>query len=293
LIQLKSHFSNRIIKKGDYFTIHIDINNGNEKPITLNEVKISQPMGFDPVTIEEQEEVQVSKWKRINGIIKEIFPRPKRRSNVVETTPDSSESTRLETNNSNNLVSDKVPFVIRPTREIIEGASIIHEVTETIQPKASYSETFYLKAGWSGGLRPRPDTYTISCDVKYLLENNIYHDKIDIDVSIFPSLGSMLVGTLVGSFLGTLVKELFANPDLMKNLETSGLAAVIGSIIPILFSNLILGFIIAVVLMRKKDVQPFLTIEDFWGGILVGFLTSYTSSQLLENLGNIQLINTP
>jgi hypothetical protein len=69
------------------------------------------------------------------------------------------------------------------------------------------------------------------------------------------------------AYHGTLVKELLTKSDLMEFLETSGLVAVIGSIIPILFSNLILGFIIAVVLMRKKDVQPFLTIEDFWSGI--------------------------
>ena len=44
--------------------------------------------------------------------------------------------------------------------------------------------------------------------------------------------------------------------------------------------------------MRKQDVQPFVTIEDFWGGILVGFITSYTSSQILDQLSQIQIIST-
>lgn len=103
----------------------------------------------------------------------------------------------------------------------------------------------------------------------------------------------MLAGTLVGGLLGTLVKELFSRSSIMGDFATSGIVATITPIIPILCSNLILGFIIAVVLMRKKDVQPFLTIEDFWAGILVGFLTSYTSSQILEQLSHMQIINTP
>jgi hypothetical protein len=86
------------------------------------------------------------------------------------------------------------------------------------------------------------------------------------------------------------VKELFLKADIMKNFTILGLGETIAPIIPILFSNLILGFIIAVVLMRKKDVQPFLTIEDFWGGILVGFLTSFTSTQILDQLSKTQII---
>jgi hypothetical protein len=35
--------------------------------------------------------------------------------------------------------------------------------------------------------------------------------------------------------------------------------------------------------MRKKDVQPFLTIEDFWGGILLGFLVG-TNGQMFLGL---------
>lgn len=96
----------------------------------------------------------------------------------------------------------------------------------------------------------------------------------------------------MGAFLGTFLRDVFSRTDIMKDFSILGIEAM-APIIPVLFSNLILGFMIAVVLMRKKDVQPFLTIEDFWGGILIGFLTSYTSSQLLEQLSKVQIINIP
>jgi len=44
-------------------------------------------------------------------------------------------------------------------------------------------------------------------------------------------------------------------------------------------------------LAAEKEIFPFLTIEDFWGGILVGFLTSYTSNQILEQVSKIQIIS--
>jgi hypothetical protein len=127
--------------------------------------------------------------------------------------------------------------------------------------------------------------------VTYELEGKISFHTIKIDVSIFPSLGSMLWGTIVGSLLGTFVKELFSQSDIMNNFQTIGILGTVAPIFPALFTNMILGFIVGVVLMRKKDVQPFLTIEDFWGGILVGFLTSYTSAQLLEQLSHMQIVS--
>ena len=54
-----------------------------------------------------------------------------------------------------------------------------------------------------------------------------------------------------------------------------------------LLANLIIAFVIAIILMRKKDVQPFLTIEDFWGGILIGFLVGYTGEDIIRQLPNM------
>jgi hypothetical protein len=272
MIQITTRFSNRIIKKGDYFTIYIDITNGHEKEISLSEVKISQPMGFLPVTIQEQKTGQQSLWTRILKYF-EKHGAGKTSTPNISSTPDTRSVRIVEMN------------------EKIQGASLIHEPNTPVQPKTAYSEIFYLKAGWSGGLRPRPDTYTISCDVTYELEGKSFHNRTSIDISIFPSLGSMLVGTIVGSVLGTLVKELLTRKELMHEFQILGWEGTILPVFPILFTNVILGFIVAVVLMRKKDVQPFLTIEDFWGGILVGFLTSYTSAQLLGQLSKMQIIN--
>jgi riboflavin transporter FmnP len=82
-----------------------------------------------------------------------------------------------------------------------------------------------------------------------------------------------------------MVKALLQKPISISNLLDI-------SLIPQLFANLILGFVIGITLMRKKDVQPFLTVEDFWGGILLGFLVGYTGQQLFEQISNISLNRT-
>ena len=39
--------------------------------------------------------------------------------------------------------------------------------------------------------------------------------------------------------------------------------------------------------VSKKDVQPFVTIEDFWGGILLGFLVGTSGQVFLGLLKNL------
>jgi fluoride ion exporter CrcB/FEX len=89
----------------------------------------------------------------------------------------------------------------------------------------------------------------------------------------------MLIGTLIGSLLGTVVNAIV--PHVQNNkVPIPGFEI----IIPQIFANLILGFIVGITLMRKKDVQSFLTVEDFWGGILLGFLVGYSGGQFLKGL---------
>jgi hypothetical protein len=54
---------------------------------------------------------------------------------------------------------------------------------------------------------------------------------------------------------------------------------------------LIFSFIAGVVLMRRKDVQSFITIEDFWGGILIGFVIGYGGIQALQSIFHLPLTN--
>lgn len=97
----------------------------------------------------------------------------------------------------------------------------------------------------------------------------------------------MLLGTIVGSILGTLVTSLTnTSADGISNVVTKNPELIpyhVLSFLSVTAVNIILGFIIGVTLMRKKDVQPFLTVEDFWGGLLIGFFVGYLGKSFVDN----------
>jgi hypothetical protein len=111
---------------------------------------------------------------------------------------------------------------------------------------------------------------------------NTIQESTDIGISIFPSLSGMIFGTLIGSLLVTFTTSTYNMFDL-KNIADN---------FSIIIVNLILGFIAGIVLMRREDVQSFITIEDFWGGILIGFIVAYTGKQFLEGLLNLSSIGS-
>lgn len=149
----------------------------------------------------------------------------------------------------------------------------------TVQPNENFRAEFNMQAGQMLGVIPRPDTYSLSIEVIYAFDSIATHRKqLSFDISIFPPVIGMLGGTLLGSLLGTTVSRMEsitsspANPQLL---------------IPLFLANLILAFIAGVVLMRKKDVQPLVTVEDFWGGLLLGFLVGFGGQALFSRITGI------
>jgi hypothetical protein len=298
LIDISVKKSHNIIKKGDFFSVYVNVTNGHEQEITIKEIRLFQPTGFIPIESTKPKrshklgillnllrpllEFFGSSFMTVDweDMIRGWYGAPKR-AETTDKMKEPVEQPQLK----------KSQFSLN---EVVLGPFIRHPLDIQIQPKATHREDFNLKAGWSGGLRPRPDTYTISGEVVYELQTKKYQSIKDIEVSIFPSVGSMLVGTLVGSVLGTIVKVLTGGPLRGIGLVTPNDKVVsplswgdVFNLLPLFFVNLILGLLIGIILMRKKDVQPFLTVEDFWGGILLGFFVGYLGLPFLFQFGNI------
>ena len=47
---------------------------------------------------------------------------------------------------------------------------------------------------------------------------------------------------------------------------------------------MILSGVAVVFIARKSDAQSFVTVEDFWGGLLIGFFVGYTGSSFFAKL---------
>jgi hypothetical protein len=171
--------------------------------------------------------------------------------------------------------SDITPIGIRHTVDLPKKKDLI------IPKDHHHRFEFAYRAGHWYGYRPKPDTHIISCTVNYtqqITENpqnsseKVLQAHADMEIAIYPSLTGMLFGSILGSFFGTIAQLKWSDPN---------------TIISQIVLNLILGFIAAVILMRRKNVDSFITIEDFWGGIVIGFVVGYSGFLAFQKLAGL------
>ena len=81
----------------------------------------------------------------------------------------------------------------------------------------------------------------------------------------------MVVGSILGAFLGTMAKTL--NSVQFPSFKT--IAVSIGA-------SIVMSLIATIALARKTGTQGFITVEDFFGGFVVGALIGYGGSEYFE-----------
>jgi uncharacterized membrane protein YfcA len=96
-------------------------------------------------------------------------------------------------------------------------------------------------------------------------------------------LSAMISGLIVGCVIGylvraakdeTVIRGLIAPEDPYTRFQFA---------VGLLTAVLVAG-IVVVAFARKKEAQPILSIEDFWGGLFVGFLSAYGGGGLLDRI---------
>jgi hypothetical protein len=70
LLKISTPSSNRIIKRGDYFNIYVDVLNGFNKQVTIKEIRFSQTMGFKALTEKMVRQVSIAIFRRFANRIK-------------------------------------------------------------------------------------------------------------------------------------------------------------------------------------------------------------------------------
>lgn len=122
-----------------------------------------------------------------------------------------------------------------------------------------------------------PAVHNLNAQVQYEMGGTINHDAVKYQLNIRAPFKALIYGSVIGSIVGTLLR--FTNEAI----------ALKGSIfVPEFYLSIVTGILIGAVLViafaRKKDAQPFITIEDFWGGFFIGFLAGYVGKSMLDTL---------
>jgi hypothetical protein len=157
--------------------------------------------------------------------------------------------------------ADMLDAVMRRVASYRQGS-----IPVRLQPGDSVVRQFVLKT--RSRLFFRPLSYTFQIQVNYSVDGVDHTGTIPYHLNIQAPLSSVTWGALVGAALGTVVKS-FAAP----NRTMSGVR--VQDVVQALAVSLMASFVIVVAFARKTSAQPLVSIEDFWGGMVVGFSVGY------------------
>ena len=115
----------------------------------------------------------------------------------------------------------------------------------------------------------RPLSHTFQIQVNYSVDGVDHTGTVPYQLTIQAALGSIAWGSVLGAALGALLKGL-TSPTAVVDDRSRIFGVIQGIGVAIMAA---IGVVIA--FARKSSVQPIVSVEDFWGGFVIGFSVGY------------------
>jgi hypothetical protein len=114
--------------------------------------------------------------------------------------------------------------------------------------------------------------------VKYLYEGEVHHHTFEVRFTLRPPLLANCIGAISGSLIGPIARGLKEQGG--DFVTTMGIPFMAGVALSAILA------VVAVIYSSRKtgEAQPIVTVEDFWGGLLVGFLIGFLGNEFFGNL---------
>jgi hypothetical protein len=101
----------------------------------------------------------------------------------------------------------------------------------------------------------------------------LYSNTSSFNVQVRAALWSVILGGVIGGVVGSVARSLQGTGG-----ETAFSGTRANSTIGALALSAILSGAAVIFSARKTEAQSFVTVEDFWGGLLIGFLIGYSGT---------------
>jgi hypothetical protein len=122
-----------------------------------------------------------------------------------------------------------------------------------------------------------PEVYTFHIEIHYQINGRSNFDAVKQQFKIGAPLKALVWGSFWGALAGA---SLHGLRDHMNDLHALwGLSSVATPV-----AGILIGAVLVVAFARKKDAQPFITIEDFYGGCFVGFVAGFVGFPILDSI---------
>ena len=120
-----------------------------------------------------------------------------------------------------------------------------------------------------------PAAYTFHIQISYEMDGKVNADAIKQQFNIRAPLSALIWGSAWGAIAGAVLRALYADQSLTD-----------AKFFSVLLGGVLLAAVLVIAFARKKDVQPFISVEDFWGGFFVGVVAGYVGKPLIDQYLN-------
>jgi hypothetical protein len=163
----------------------------------------------------------------------------------------------------NNPTNDELDRIFMKVEDFRAG-----RIPVILQPGNAVVKQFILKARhW---LFFTPISYNFHVQVRYAVDGKENVDTEPFNLEIRAALRATIIGGVAGGVIGALARSFGTRGEPMS--------------IGVLLLSAIFGAVTVVALARKSGAQSIVSIEDFWGGLLVGFLTGYLGENFFSEV---------
>ena len=233
------------VEAGKRFSVSVRVTNPYDVPVVLYEVETKLPAKF--VSFPETDGPRPSRGVRVMNWLQEVVDAGSVGGELVKaTTP----------------TKNREPVTLQP------GNSTVH-----VFVLRTTNSTFFT-----------PSAYNLNIEVLYSIDGSDNRDTVSYQMNVRAPLGAIIFGSVCGALIGFVVRDNLKEKLLFSLLSHPFNSQATLSFLLMIATNLLVGGIVVVAFARKKDAQPILSIEDFWGGLFVGFLSAYGRQGLLAQV---------
>lgn len=128
-----------------------------------------------------------------------------------------------------------------------------------------------------------PSTYELPIQIEYKIGDKTHRNAFKHKINIRSPLRAVILGSVIGASVGFILKDIFGEKNIIAVINSPHTLDFFIWLVALL-GNVLLAVVVVVAFARKRETQPILSVEDFWGGLFVGAMTGYTGKSMINGL---------
>jgi len=166
----------------------------------------------------------------------------------------------------------------QPPGQVMFFANLQNPDLAVVSVLPSESTSYSFKALVSKWLFISGGELVFPARIKYRYKQTIHYAPFEVRFTLRPPILANGIGAVIGSILGSCAKT--RKDDGSAAFQRAGVEFAAATLLACILAA------VAVVYSSRRtgDSQPILTVEDFWGGLIVGFMIGYLGSSFFQEV---------